>query len=165
MQSNIESVAFLDIDGVLNGATFFKGRLLNGSSSSKLEFLVSQLDPTAVEILDKFVQQTDCKIVISSTWRLGNTIPMITAALNSAGFKSSDNIIGITPDLKILPRGVEIKKWLTDHLPFEFKKFVIFDDDSDMLLEQAPHFFQTDNWVGLTPTITYKAKRFLDSLK
>ena len=38
---------------------------------------------------------------------------------------------------------------------------VNYKDDSDMLLNQKEHFFQTDNYSGLTPTICYKIKRFI----
>lgn len=42
--------------------------------------------------------------------------------------------------------------------------YVIFDDDSDMLLEQAPHFVQTDPEVGLTHDNVFDAQRILTTL-
>jgi hypothetical protein len=43
---------------------------------------------------------------------------------------------------------------------FDFHKYAIIDDDSDMLLNQRFNFFQTDNYSGLTPNTCYKIKRF-----
>ena len=40
--------------------------------------------------------------------------------------------------------------------------YVIIDDDSDMLLWQANHFFQTDSYSGLTPNICYRIKRYFN---
>jgi hypothetical protein len=42
-----------------------------------------------------------------------------------------------------------------------YGNYVIIDDDSDMLLHQAEHFFLTDNYSGLTPNTCYKIKRYL----
>ena len=66
-------------------------------------------------------------------------------------------------------RGIEISKWLKDNIKpethgchyFDFHKYAIIDDDSDMLLNQRFNFFQTDNYSGLTPNTCYKIKRFI----
>ena len=59
-------------------------------------------------------------------------------------------------------RGNEIDIWLKNSERYKDTDYVIFDDDSDMLLWQQKHFFKTDNYSGLTPTTCYKAKRYLD---
>ena len=50
-------------------------------------------------------------------------------------------------------------KWFGIHY-YDFYRFAIIDDDSDMLLNQQFNFFQTDNYSGLTPNICYRIKRF-----
>lgn len=60
-----------------------------------------------------------------------------------------------------VPRGVEIKRYLNEHEDIE--KYVIFDDDADMLLEQAPYFIQTDAIEGLSELDAEKAINILNS--
>lgn len=43
-------------------------------------------------------------------------------------------------------RGDEIKKWLGRH---DVEKYIILDDDSDMLEEQLPFFINTDTHNGI----------------
>jgi hypothetical protein len=62
-------------------------------------------------------------------------------------------------------RGNEIYLWLTENKKYKHNRYIILDDDSDMLLWQQEHFFKTDGYVGLTPGVCYRAKRFLEKLK
>jgi hypothetical protein len=77
-------------------------------------------------------------------------------------------VIDSTPILSIkgsdtfrsIPRGVEIQCWIDDN---SFNgRYVIFDDDSDMMLWQTEQYFQVDGYCGLTPNLIYRAERYLN---
>lgn len=58
-------------------------------------------------------------------------------------------------------RGVEIYEWLNKNVPWDIRKknehkYAILDDDSDMLLWQKDHFFQTSFKTGITEEIVEK---------
>jgi hypothetical protein len=55
-------------------------------------------------------------------------------------------MVGATPSKFSASRGEEIALWLRDN---KVDKYVIVDDDSDMLPEQLPYFVKTDNYEGL----------------
>ena len=48
---------------------------------------------------------------------------------------------------------------------YDFYNYVIIDDDSDMLLNQQEHFFNTDYYSGLTHNTCYRIKRFFNKFK
>jgi len=158
-------VIFLDIDGVLN--VYGEGRDEYGPGFHK----------HLVDNLKSIIDQTDAKIVISSSWRLSGLIAMEETwkYRNLPG-----EIIDITPNLTYgeglksnTPRGEEIKQWL-DYHP-EVTNYVILDDDIDMLPEQLSNFVQTsdnkshpdcvDIGYGLTKICSDKAIEILNFLK
>lgn len=164
-------ICFLDLDGVLNSQLYYMSERFQetkGSNNSMLEYNLNQIDPVAIDFLNEFVIQTDCKIVLSSSWRHTAFEDRI---LYQRGFKG--DIIDVTPTLRGngLVRGNEIYKWICDNTdllgyhPHQYKTYVIFDDDSDMLLNQKDNFFQTDTYSGLTFNTTHRAKRFLNTTK
>lgn len=59
-------------------------------------------------------------------------------------------------------RGLEIQEWISQNVESgsQYKNYAIIDDDGDFFIYQAENFFQTDNYVGITPTTCYKIKRF-----
>jgi hypothetical protein len=144
-------VIFSDIDGVLN-------------SSHKTEHDVltegGYLNTEMVSNLNRLIRDTGAKVVISSSWRVINTQEEIDAALKQAGFVGE--IIGMTPRSSHGFRGLEIREWHRGRTDIE--NYIILDDDSDMLLWQASHFFNTDHEFGLTNKIVYKATRFLNGI-
>lgn len=166
-------VVFLDIDGVLNHQIFFKkrydereherkiikegGRL---TEKSHLEFYAEMLDVESIEILNSILDKVeDVKFVISSTWRMGETIESLTNILSIKGFKGE--IIGMTPiGCKCCVRGNEIQEWVSKNMDEE-DAYVIFDDDSDMLWWQRNNFIHIDGYAGITPNSVYKAVRIL----
>lgn len=108
--------------------------------------------------LDELCKEMDLKIVISSVWRRFFTLEEWNKVLQEEfGFKNLQ-VIGITETKRTL-RGDEIKDWMDKYGPVD--NFVIIDDDSDMREDQMKHFFQTDNYSGITPNTLYKIKRFL----
>lgn len=153
---------FLDIDGVLNSQYYFQ-RAHDDGSLEKINYPLNHLDPVAIELLNDLISDTGAEVIISSTWRNGRTIEEIQSLLEQRGFKHK--IHSKTPifDHNQSVRGNEIKGWLKANIPFGEKvKYVIIDDDSDMLWEQRNNMVLTDNWIGMTPNTTYKARRILN---
>lgn len=138
-------VLFLDVDGVLNSRAY----VYRMRAKDKKYRLWLDVDPIAVALLKRIVEETGCKVVLSSTWRL---------------YKDSRDMvrnkvvryIDCTADLQrgskrgIVPRGEEVKLWLDQHP--EVTHYAILDDDSDFLPGQW-HFKTTFN-EGLTEDIT-----------
>ncbi len=174
----MERIMFLDIDGVLNCQTFYEEQQRDYKTAKKtlkkqvkakeierLEYYQSQICRKRMGWLSELCAELGVKVVISSTWRMGKTVEELQEILTHCG--ATFEIIGKTDRLNF-ERGIEISKWLRDNIKpdthgchyYDFYSYVIIDDDSDMLLNQAPHFFKTDNYSGLTPNTLYKIKRF-----
>jgi hypothetical protein len=157
-------VVFLDIDGVLNvipqGHDAFGGIFHS-------DF---------VDNLKRIIDETDAKIVISSSWRHSGLQKM----LDMWEFRNlPGEVIGVTPDLyrfldfegeRTMVRGDEIQAVLNIHP--EITHYVILDDDTDMLKHQLGNFVQTSNNInhpdcidigyGLTKECTNRAIRILN---
>lgn len=129
---------FLDFDGVLNSANWFRGRERRPETNGLRENYLSQIDPDAVANLNKIIEETGCKVVVSSTWRLSHPLLELTDFLKVKGLKPEfeKNFIGITPDLskreKYVERGHEINSWIKQNPFYEDITIVILDDDNDM---------------------------------
>lgn len=139
-------VLFLDVDGVLN------------TSRSRSIFALSR---PLVRRVERIVNETDCDIVVSSTWRLlDEGWYRLKRKLEYRGIR----LAGATPDLRFgkngIWRGHEIAAFLQLHDSIE--RYAIVDDDSDMLDFQLRHFFQTDPDYGLTDTIAYRIIQHLN---
>ena len=155
-------VIFLDIDGVLNNVKAYQfGDMWNESG----------WDPTCLNALEHIIHSVfDVKFVLSSTWRKLFDMEEIEAMFeNRIGY--SPDFIGATPTTDEtfrfselvygMRRGKEIAVWLRDHP--EVERFVILDDDSDMLEDQLPFFVQTDFEEGLTFELAEKAIEILNA--
>lgn len=183
------NIIFLDIDGVLNCQLFYEEsmwhklllakiplysqvkkllrKLLKKKDITRMEYYASQLCKNRIIMLNELCEVTNSVVVVSSTWRKNKTIDELQYILNNSG--ATFKIIDKTP-FTGYERGTEISKWLHDNinkeehgcLYFDFYRYAIIDDDSDMLLNQANHFFQTDNYSGLTPNTCYRIKRFFN---
>ena len=151
-------IIFLDIDGVLNYETCW-GRPENENTQDVW-------DEDCVSELNRIVEETGAKIVVSSTWRLYDDAYAII--IEKMGIKEG-SIIGKTKDyLPIIKaggtcRGDEIQDWL-DTTNDVIENFVILDDDDDMG-ELVPYLIQTDfRDKGLTKEIADKAILFLNKV-
>lgn len=172
-------IIFLDIDGVLNNEIHF----ILKSEEDRYErdgYPLCHLCSSNIKWLNYLIEKTEAKIVISSTWRKGKSVEEIAGYLVKKGFKYPKNIIDKTPSLFIgnevksgsgytIPRGCEIQCWIEYNkklLNYEyeshFHKYIILDDDCDMLYHQRNNFFRCDNYVGLTRTIAAEAIYFLN---
>jgi len=163
------NIVMLDFDGVMNNQLYYEKNheKINErmrDESDKFSYLRTQIDPNAVEVLNNFIEETNAKIVISSTWRKAEafqSMDNIADFFKDVGIKGE--CIGVTPifDSRHTVRGNEIHSWLQKNKEI-VKNYVIFDDDGDMLLWQKNHYFRVDGYIGLTSTVTYRAARFLN---
>jgi len=116
-------VLFLDIDGVLNSGTGI-------------------IDHGLLGLIKVIVVATNCKIVLTSTWRIDYRHVV------DAVFKDSDlEIFCQTPQTFSGKRSYEIKLWLDEHP--EVTNFAIVDDVPICV----KNFFQTDRNSGITEKI------------
>lgn len=150
-------VAFLDFDGVLNSAqsaTFWHNKRDQSKWENELykdwpgtlkEYLSQEFCPIALSNVEELVRRVpDLKIVVSSTWRLGETVESLQLILKPAKLVS-DAVIDVTPRIALTPRGNEIQAWLDGHP--EVTEFVIIDDDCDML-HLKEHLVHTSSLHG-----------------
>lgn len=154
-------IIFLDVDGVLNcedayrsGECQYQEWICEGGSNHHYQRFCSW----SKNLLNKLIDETGAKIVISSTWRHSG-IDFMRKVWEME--QMSGEIIGITPSINAkeisIPRGLEIKYFLNEDLGFrhinwsedeqrEYMKnsgidnYIIIDDDSDMLYGQRNHF-------------------------
>ena len=153
-------IIFLDIDGVLNSNKSIIQFNENGYGGYFNDLPVKEtIDP-----LNKLTDLTSAKIVISSTWRKLHNILSLSYIFYLCGIKAE--LIGVTPIVHNVQRGVEIKNWLESPSIIgggvtEVTNFVILDDDSDME-PLMKHFVKIDNRVGLTFNDVNKAIKILN---
>lgn len=105
----------------------------------RIAWSACNIDPRAVERLNRLTDATGAKIVVSSTWRSDSNLQEV---FNLVGIK--EPIHDITPYMRSRHRGSEIQEWLDKQT--EPYRYVIFDDDTDMLDSQLPYFIQSD-WL------------------
>lgn len=127
---------FLDIDGVMNN---YKCEL-----SDKHDSLA--FDEESVKLLKKLIEKTKAKLIISSTWRIGETLETLNSKVLKH-YKLDKHVIDFTPALTETIRGEEIKLVLEKYDDVE--KFIIIDDDQDMG-ELLPYLIRTKTSKGFT---------------
>lgn len=143
---------FLDIDGVCNSEEFLTHRV----------YLHTPIDPNVTKLLNVLCEETGAKIVISSSWGYSEDT---LRRLKEAGL-NTDYVIGGTVHLEFgksyLVRGNSIAKWLDENTTYyDDFEYVIFDDDTDMLLSQIDNFIHTNSQVGITEEDCKRAKDIL----
>lgn len=126
------NIIFLDIDGVLNSEESIVRFYEEAMSKGQPNYNCDEIFPKEyMNNLKELVEETDSKIVISSTWRMFYPD-------NDKWFKLMSNLKEYNLDTKVIDRtpytskkrGDEIRMWLSEHP--EVSNFVIIDDDSDM---------------------------------
>jgi len=183
------NIIFLDVDGVLNYQLFYEKRyaemmkhnniplyrvvkkhlkkLVKKKEIGRLDFYKSQMCPERIKWLNQLCEDTDSAVVLSASMRGGKSVQDLQRIFNYCG--ATFTIISKTGHSESRIRGVEIHEWLSDNCMqwfgvnyYDFYRYVILDDDSDMLLNQQHHFFHCDAYAGLTPNRCYKIRRFLN---
>jgi hypothetical protein len=154
-------VIFLDFDGVLNPTHYMMclGKMCResiGQIKSQDEY-GHLFFPPNVDALNHILENTNAKIVVSSTWRMSGKKTLVNMFYERNMIKVLNAFIDITPDhaqpqssgLWLADeRGAEIQAWLNAHP--EVTNYVIIDDESDILHEQLPYFVKINQWYGLT---------------
>lgn len=162
----MDKYIFLDLDGVIATEKSFY-----------------RLDKKKLKLLGEILEKTGAKIVVSSSWRSYNleaTKKDLSTPNESqpTPFPFVDKIVGVTvrgsnmvihPDDEeefIIPRGVEIDNWLRknieDYWDEDSYRYVIIDDENNMLLTQKDNFIQTDYLKGLSRKDVNKAIKILN---
>lgn len=153
-------VIFLDIDGVLNSDTdFFElrkfGHPVNEIKGSKV------INRGCLALLQQILEDTDAKIVLSSTWRHLYTLEEMHEMFTARDFNLPFEVWhDITPTLSrgfsddhTYHRGAEIRDYLDAHP--EVEKFVILDDLLDPIVN-IPHTYWVDG-VGYDKQKPYQS--------
>ena len=156
-------IIFLDIDGVLNSEKAYRSGECNYTKwnwENSTEDHHQSFCSWSKELLNKLIDETGAKIVISSTWR-SSGIEFMRKVWEIEGMHGE--IIGITTNFRgdingyNIPRGCEIEHYLKYDLKFShinwdkdtqqqymdrsgIENYIIIDDDSDMLYGQRNHF-------------------------
>lgn len=156
---------FLDIDGVLNTGRYSNYLVENGLCETDADGYL--FAPEAVQNLERIIEVTDAKIIITSTWRYDGDMQALWRNRNLAG-----EVIGITPSLlrekaigKIKVyyghRGMEVEAWLEDNAIAPYK-YAILDDEDDYLPHQSEHLILTDPMTGITEDVAEKVISLLE---
>ena len=156
----------MGIDGVLNNFTDAEYHEF-GQEHKKDRLFYSV---RCVKLLNELTDKSGAKIVVSSTWRLGETDESMKLVLEGMGI--TGEYIGMTGREAHLARGVyrgnEIISWIHDNEDlcgnyFRFRNFVILDDDSDMLLWQKDNYVNCDPEIGMTNRTLFRALAILNN--
>lgn len=153
-------ILFLDIDGVLN------------SDNTQERYLIGErryvgIDPLLLSILKNIVDKTDCRIVLSSTWR---NIPCALDEFkrNLKEAEIINSYIGMTINwdgrktmmAESEPRSREIMEYVDSVKP---DRFVAIDDVLLSLEGSNGLFLQTVEAVGITEEVAQKAIDFFNA--
>ena len=152
----MEKYIFLDFDGVINTQN-------------------DKFDKNAMANLRRLLEKTDAKVVISSTWRLqgmeyiqqlwqehhmqGEVIGL-TPSCNSTNFSNVDE----QEEWQGLHgcKGLEIAEWLRLNAKEPYR-YVILDDEEDVLFNQREHLVKVDGSKGLSKTDVRETIKILNT--
>lgn len=132
----INKYLFLDVDGVLNSDEWYHEEWNKDHVYPQGDF-----DPKCVDIINDIVSKTDCKVIVSSSWRTDSNLQSV---FDKAGLKFQ--IYSTTPFRD--HRGKEIQEWLNSQT--EPYVYAILDDDREMLSCQNKFLVRTNGNVGIT---------------
>ena len=145
-------IIFLDCDGVIN----------NWNSVHRSGYVRSLYvaEPELVKILQKFCEDEDAIVVLSSTWRITISKSELVQVIGSwlmhhlpsgSAWKTGRDSRGF--------RGNEVVQWFNENPIFKKHKYVIFDDDSDFHSDQP--LVNINGEFGLTENDIEIAKSLL----
>ena len=171
---NMDRFLFLDFDGVLNTGRYAK-RMAQERVDPFDEF-GAMFDPEAIANLKIIVEQTDCKIILSTTWRnegimrmrelwkernLPGEIFSMTPILLSTSFQDAMNGEMMGMPLRE-SKALEINAWIYQNAGRDYR-YVILDDEDYFFPKQQEHLVLTDETEGLTELKAQKAIWILNS--
>ena len=190
------NIIFLDCDGVINNDVFIAEwqKTHGNSKQSKQEFCnryfvhnghKGYVVPELLERLKWLCNETNCKIVWSSSWRENYLkrdadtgefrfdYHAIAELWRAKGFPI-ERLVGCTPcedcsRFSYVPRGVEIQMWLDANASmYNVCRCAILDDNEDAIVgvtDANARFFQTEFETGLTRGIAQQARNWLNEVK
>ena len=167
-------IIILDIDGVLNSNDYYTSKAYANIVRNKNEYNdIHDIDPKAVAELNYIIEKTNAEIIVSSQWRIGRSLEWMQKLF--ADIDVHGSVVGMTALIRDSVRGNEIQHTLAllnfpgtyrwqegpdesselkmtskKDLDHKHKRYVIIDDNSDMLLCQSNNFVQTNWEQGLT---------------
>lgn len=145
----MRKILFLDIDGVVNCQT----------TTQRHRGYIG-IDPYMAFLVGKIVLDTGCEVVLSSSWR----------TFHDDGIEEVSRQVTKIDDVTPPPwyendhhstRGEEIQAWL-DKNP-DVGVYAILDDDTRMLPNQLPNYFQTSWQEGITEEIARAVTQHLST--
>lgn len=149
---------FLDIDGVIKSrrsAVAFKNNdycenTLGGSCVYPVVFSVEtfNLDPICIKLIRNIVETFQCKIIITSCWRVYSSLEHFHQMFNLYGWDTRDIIIDFTPIGLEGFRGKDIDNWMESAYNIREDKYIIIDDNDDLLEEQKQYLIKTNTDYG-----------------
>lgn len=172
------NVIFLDVDGIMNSDLFYKEKfahierfdniplyrtvrkMLKKAVKSKeisgFDYYKNNMCPKVMTLINMLCEETNSAVVISASMRNGHDLDEIIEIFKYCG--ATFDIIDKTRYTGY-EHGTEISLWLKKNTEkwfgvysHNFHRYMIIDDDSDMLLNQQYNFCKIDNYCGFTPT-------------
>ena len=154
-------IIFLDIQGVLYINAY--KRSLEQKGLNAFDIYGPKFSPPCVQNLEKLIEATQAKIVMSSSWRIMGW-ERATALWQDRQLPGE--LISLTGQFPELNRGGEIYKWLQENgyhnEPPTITQYVIIDDNNTMLQSQQNNFVQTNTHEGFTQTNLQQALDILN---
>lgn len=152
------NLIFLDVDGVLNSQKF-ADKMFDEECVDV--FANDLIDDHAVRLLKALIDETDSRVVLTSTWRKHfESFDRLCQQLRKHGITLYAVIDRLS---KNEHRGDDITNWLKENRG-HFTNYVILDDDSDMTVHME-HLVQTSFDDGLTRADVDKAIEILKGRK
>lgn len=144
------NLLFLDVDGVIINRQSCKTSYDNA-------------DPNCVARLNKLIEQSGAKIVVTGAWRIDRSANDLQQLLGKWGVRGV--VIAKTPHGPHgCRRGDEIGKFFQEWQGEQIESFVILDDDADFG-QFLPHLVHTRFASGLTVNDTEMAMKVFGSRK
>lgn len=143
---------FLDIDGVLNWDTYVAKDWPEPIEDEWYGPHV--IDPECVAVLNEVVAATDCRLVLTSTWRIRYKVfGEVNAILRSRGlatnlWRRTEAPFQLEPGGRWSKRGDEIMRFIGSR-PFDGLTWAVLDDEP--MGQVGDHLVLTDYSRGLQP--------------
>ena len=147
-------ILFLDVDGVLNGENYGYGGV----------------DDSLLFLLKTIIDETNCKIVLSTTWRLNQSAraTLLHFMKARADINVEDIIIGDTPSIKGKKRAFEIESFLNSEEFISHYQCTRWCAIDDLALNQhnpifmKNHFVRTNYRTGITSSDAFHVVQILN---
>ena len=150
-----QPIVFLDFDGVLNTEQYQAWLAVDGKPTK--DIWGPLFAPPAVENLRQILNDTDARIVISSSWRYAHSLDSLRT-MWTARELPGEILDTLACGATYISRGEEIECWLERN---DRPDYVIIDDLDDFSPAQRNHYVETNPIVGITEADAQKAIEIL----